>query len=173
MRRFPIILSVLAVVLLGVVATTRGGSTGAQETASPNLAGSWRVVISFPDGRTVFALSTYGADGTVISSGLPAQPAPAGAPPGVVFVGPGHGTWEATGSDTANVTYIHLRASSEGQPLGTLTIRATITLSDDGQTFDGELDTTLADPAGTTLASFTATVQATRIAAEAPEASTP
>jgi hypothetical protein len=169
MRRFPIVLSVLAVVLLGVVVAAPGGPTTAQEATTTNFAGSWQVVIALADGRTVVALSTYGADGTVVSSGLPAQPTPPGAPPGVVFLSPGHGTWEATSPDSANVTYVHLRASAEGQPLGTLTARLAVTLGADGDAFSGELVSTLADPAGNALASFTGTVQATRIVAEAPE----
>jgi hypothetical protein len=171
MRRFALVLSALAIVLLGLLGAAGGGWTLAQEDTTdggPDLAGSWRAVISLADGRTVVALSTYGADGTVVSSGLPAQPAPPDAPPGVVFVSPGHGTWEATGPDAANATYIHLRASAEGQPLGTLTVRIAVTLGADGQSFGGDLATTLADPTGTPLATFAGTVQATRIAAEAP-----
>jgi len=174
MRRLPVLLSVVAVVLLGLVAGAHIGPATAQE-GSPtagglDLAGSWRVVISTTDGRTFLTLSTFGADGTVVSSGLPAQQAPPGTPPGVVFVGTAHGAWEATGSDTANATFVHLRASGEGQPLGTITPRLAITVGADGQTFSGEFVTTLADPAGATLATFSGTVQGTRIVAEAPSA---
>jgi hypothetical protein len=84
-------------------------------------------------------------------------------------VGTAHGTWAATGADTAIATFIHLRASGEGQPLGTITPRFSVTLGDDGQTFSGEFMTTLADATGATLATFTGTVQAARIVAEPPE----
>ena len=168
MRRVPGVLSVVAVLLVGVLAVDRTGPTTAQDAEGPDLAGSWRVAISFADGRTIVGLSTYGADGTAVSSGLPAQPAPPGAPPGVVFLSLGHGAWEATGPDAANVTVVHLRASPEGQPLGTLTARMAVTVGGDGQTYSGELVSTLADPAGNALATFSATLQATRIAAEAP-----
>jgi hypothetical protein len=52
-------------------------------------------------------------------------------------------------------------------PAGTITPRLSITLGTDGQTFSAEFVTTLADPAGTTLATFTGTVEGTRIVAEA------
>lgn len=169
MRRFSIALSTLILVLLGAMVAGGGGPTIAQEAAGgPDFAGSWRVVISTADGRTFLTLSTFGADGTVLTSGLPAQPAPPGTPAGVVFVSTAHGAWEATGPDTANVTFVHLRASADGQPLGTITPRLSVTLGADGQTFSGEFVTTLADPAGKTLATFMGTVQATRIVAEAP-----
>ncbi|HEY7032318.1 MAG TPA: hypothetical protein VH482_13350 [Thermomicrobiales bacterium] len=168
MRRLPVLLSAVAVVVLGLVAAARIGSTTAQESDGPDLAGSWRVVVSAADGRTFLTLSTFGADGTVLTSGLPAQQAPPGTPPGVVFVSTAHGAWAATGADTANATFVHLRANADGQPLGTITPRLGITLGADGQTFSGEFVTTLADPAGKTLATFSGTIQATRIVAEAP-----
>jgi hypothetical protein len=169
MRRLPILFSILTVVLLGLVAAARTGPTTAQEAADgPDLAGSWRVVISFADGRTIVGLSTLGADGTAVASGLPVLPAQPGAPSGVEFASLGHGVWEATGPDTAIITVVHLRAGQDGQPLGTRTGRFAVALASDGQAFSGELVTTLSDPAGATVATFTATVQATRIAAEAP-----
>ena len=180
MRRVPVLLSVLAVMLLGLTAAARGAATAAQEGTpaadGPDLAGSWRVVLTFADGRTVLSLGTYGADGTAVSSGLPAMAAPPGAPPGVVFSSLAHGAWEATGPDTANITVVHLRANQEGQPLGTLTGRFAVTLDADGQTYRGDVESVLADPSGTEVVRFTGTVQATRMAAEAPgtpEAGTP
>jgi hypothetical protein len=163
------------VLLLGLVATPRLGPTTAQEAADdPNFAGSWRVVISRADGVTVFSLQTYGADGTVLTSGLPVLPAPPGGEPGVVFQSLAHGVWEATGPDSAVFTFVHLRAGAEGQPLGTLTIRKTATLAADGQSFTGEAVATLADPEGNVLATFSSTEQGTRMVAEAPsEAATP
>ena len=69
MPRFPILLSVLAVVLLGVMVAARGGPATAQGGTAdgPDLAGSWRVVISFADVLTIVGLSTYGDNGTVLT----------------------------------------------------------------------------------------------------------
>jgi hypothetical protein len=171
MRRLSILISVTAILLLGLIATPRLGPTTAQEaTDGPDLAGSWRVVVSRADGATFLSLHTYGAEGTVVVSGLPAQPAPPGGQPGVVFFSPAHGTWEATGPESANLTYVHLRADADGQPLGPVTIRNTLTLAADGQTFTSEAVTTLADPEGNVLATFSSTGQGTRMVAEAPSA---
>jgi hypothetical protein len=155
---------------LALAATTRHAAAqeGTPANGGPDLAGSWRVVVTASTGRTFVTLSTFGTDGTAVTSTQPAQPAPPGSPPGVVFFSAAHGAWEATGPTTANFTFVHLRASSEGQPLGTTTPRVSITLGADGDTFSGEFVTTLADPAGNVVATLTGTVQATRIVAEAP-----
>lgn len=172
MRRSWVLPSVVAAVLLGLLAAGRLPPIAAEDATpaagGPDLGGSWRVVVSPANGPTQLTLATFSADGTATTSTLPAQPSPPGAPAGLVFFSTGHGTWEATGPDTANVTFVHLRASAEGQPLGTLTVHRDITLGADGRTFDGEFVSTLADPAGNTLATFSGTVQATRIVAEAP-----
>lgn len=155
----------------GLVAATAAAPrrvAAQDDAAGSNLVGSWRVALSFADGRTIGGLATHGADGTVVGSGLPVQPSPPGAAPGVVFSSLGHGSWEATGADTANITIVHLRANAEGQFLGTLTARQSVTVSADGESFSGELVSTLADPTGAEIATFAATLQATRIVAEAP-----
>jgi hypothetical protein len=165
---------------LGVAFAASRTHAAAQEgtpmVGGTGFAGSWRVIVSAADGRTFLTLTTYGADGTVLTSALPAQQAPPNTPPGVTFFSTAHGAWAATGPDTANVTFIHLRASAEGQPLGTTTIRLAVTLGADGGTFDGDYAATVADPKGNVVTTFAGTVQGMRIAAEAPgtpEAGTP
>jgi hypothetical protein len=91
-----------------------GGSTvarpAAQEatptTPRPDLANSWRVVANLADGRTLLTLSTFGADGTVVASGLPAQQTSPGVSPpsGLVFLRAGHGAWEAADAEAATVS---------------------------------------------------------------------
>lgn len=56
--------------------TTSNAAPTASRRAA--LAGSWRIMLSFADGRTVGAFGTYGADGTAVVLGPTAQ----GSPPG-------------------------------------------------------------------------------------------
>ncbi len=159
--------------LIVLIAVGHLAGTTAQEgtpVANQGFAGSWRVSVAPEQGPPLATLSTYGADGTVVSSALPAQQPPPGAPTGLIFASAAHGAWQATGVDTANVTFVELRADEHGQPLGTLSVHATITLDADGQTFGGAFVTSIADPDGNELASFSGTVQARRIVAEPPPA---
>ena len=120
MRRAPLVVSVLAIVLLGLVALARTGPTAAQDATppagGPGFVGSWLMVGTIAQGPTVLTLVTVGADGTVVSSGPPAEPPPSGAPYGVVFTSAGHGAWAATGPDTAVVTSV-VQQSDEGGPI--------------------------------------------------------
>lgn len=169
MRRLSVLISLAAVLLLGLVAIPRLGPATAQEAADdPALAGSWRVIITRSDGVTLFSLQSFGAEGTALVTGLTAVPTPPGAPAGVLFYSPAVGVWEATGPNTANGTFVHLLANDQGQPFGTITIRTTMTLATDGQTFTAESASVLAAPDGTELATFTSTGQGMRMVAEAP-----
>jgi hypothetical protein len=134
--------------------------------------GSWQLTISPVQGTPAVGLATFGAEGALVTSVLPVEPSP-GAPGGVVFVSAGHGAWEATGPDTATFTFVALGANGQGIPDGTGTIRASIALGPDGQTFSGEYVATMADPAGNTVATEQGTVPAKRIVAEAPGLPTP
>lgn len=165
MRRVLIGRSVVAAVLIGLFAV---GCATTPTAGGRGFAGSWRVSVSVSQGPTFVNLSTLGADGTVVNSGLPASEPPPGGPPGVVFSSTQHGAWASTGPDAANVTFVGLAADEQGRALGTSTVRASIVLAADGNTFSGEFVTTLADPAGITVATFAGTVQATRIVAEPP-----
>lgn len=97
------------------------------------------------------------------------QQPPPGAPGGVIFAGTAHGAWAATTAGSANVTFVELRANGQGEPLGTITVRAAITLDAGAETFSGAFVLTVADPAGNPLATSAGTIAATRIVAEPPE----
>jgi hypothetical protein len=60
-----------------------------------------------------------------------------------------------------------------GNPAGTATIRAEVTLGADGQTWSGTNVVTIADPAGNMVVTMSETLEATRIVAEAPELPAP
>ncbi|MGH2561188.1 MAG: hypothetical protein ACRDJH_19135 [Thermomicrobiales bacterium] len=174
MRRSSLFVSILAIVPLGLLAVSRTGPTTAQDTTPPaegqGLVGSWRVMAVSPDEPPELSLGTFGADGTVVTSPRPVFPPMPGGPGGVIFTSAGHGAWEATGPDTATVTFVVLTADGQGNQLFTVTVRATGTLGADGQTFSGEGTRTFTDPAGNTMMTQPVVVEATRIVAEAPAA---
>jgi hypothetical protein len=172
MRRASLIVSVIAIVLFGLIASGRTGPTAAQDgtpmAAGQGFIGSWQVIVSFAEGPPSRSLGTIDADGTIVASIPPVMPWP-GAPGDVLFLSSAHGAWEATGSDSAIVTFVGLVADGQGKLFGTATFRASATLDPDGETFSGSNLVTIADEAGNTVATRQGTIQATRIVAEAPE----
>jgi hypothetical protein len=165
------VLSVLGVVLLGLLAADGSPATSAQDTtpmAGQEFVGSWRLTVTEAQAPPFIALGTFGADGTVVVSPPPVVPPSPHGPGTVVHTSAGHGAWEATGSDTAIVTFMLLAADEEGNPFATRTVRARLTLGTDGQSVSGEFVATIADTAGNTVATEAGTILATRLIAEAP-----
>jgi hypothetical protein len=175
MRRTKHVVSALAVVLFVLLPAGRSPTTKAQDatpTPGQEFVGSWRLTVTETQAPPFLALGTFGADGTVVVSPPPVVPPAPRGPATVVHTSAGHGAWEATGPDTAILTFILLAADEEGNPFATRTVRASLTLGGDGRSFGGEFEATIADPAGNVVATETGTIQATRLVAEAP-ATTP
>jgi hypothetical protein len=172
MHRSLLFMTVFTIVALGLVTLVRTGATAAQDgtpiAAGKGFVGSWQVSVSFAEGPPSRSLGTIDADGTIVASIPPAMPWP-GTPGDVLFLSSAHGAWEATGSDSAIVTFVGLVADGQGNLFGTATFRASATLDPDGETFSGSNMVTIADEAGNTVATRQGTIQATRIVAEAPE----
>jgi hypothetical protein len=130
--------------------------------------GSWRLTVTEAQAPPFLALGTFGADGNVVVSPPPVVPPSPHGPAKLVHTSAGHGAWEATGADTAILTFVLLAADEEGNPFATRTIRASLLLGADGQSYSGEFEATVADPSGNVMATESGTIQATRIIAEAP-----
>lgn len=173
MRRFLHFISVLAIVLFGLVSLAHTGPTSAQDGTPPpegqGFVGSWLMTISAADGAPFLGLATFSADGTVVASPHPVALPPPGGPGVVTFWSAGHGASETTGPDATIFTFVALIADGQGSPVGTVTIRGSLELGADGQTFSGDATATFTDPGGNTVAILPETIQATRIVAEAPE----
>jgi hypothetical protein len=125
--------------------------------------GSWLITFFEEDGPPTLALATFGADGTVVTAEHPVVTPPIAHGP--IFTSSGHGSWLATGPDTAAVSYVGLASYGEGVLFGTATARSSLTLGGDRQTFDGEVVWTIADPAGNVLATYPGAFQGKRIVA--------
>jgi hypothetical protein len=163
-------------VLLGLLDAGRSLVTSAQ-VATPmaglEFVGSWRLTVDEAQAPPFLALGTFGADGTVVVSPPPVVPPSPHGPATVVHTSAGHGAWEATGLDTAIVTFMLLAADAEGNPFATRTVRAGLMLGTDGQSVSGVFEATVADPAGNVMATESGVIKATRIIAEAPETLAP
>jgi hypothetical protein len=168
MYRLAALASVLVVLLIGGNLTSRVATTTAQEDEGSAFAGAWSVTITVTDGPSFPSSMTLGDKGTVQVVGIPAVPSQDGA--GVLFTSTALGAWEATGPNTAVITFTHFRSDQDGQFQGTLTPRQSITLSEDGQSFTGDYVTTFADAEGTEAFTVTGTLEGKRIVAEGPEA---
>ena len=135
-------------------------------TEQQGFVGSWLITFFEEDGPPTLALATLGADGTVVTAEHPVVTPPIAHGP--VYTSSGHGAWQATGPDSAIITFVGLGSYGEGVLFGTVTANATITLAPDRQAFDGAVRFTIADHGGNTLGTFPGSFRATRITPEAP-----
>ena len=178
MRRATLVVSILALALLSQLAANRSPATNAQDATSmagQEFVGSWRLNVTEAQAPPFLALGTFGAEGTVVVSPPPVVPPSPHGPATVVHTSAGHGAWEAAGPDAAIVTFVLLAADEQGNLFATRTVRASLTLGADGQSFSGKFEATVADPGGNVMATESGVIQATRIIAEAPgtQAATP
>jgi hypothetical protein len=143
-------ITVMIAVLMAVAGThlnARGGGASA-----PQLEGSWEVTVTPTGGDPVIDFSTMTEGGGLIST----DPDP--------NVSTGIGTWEKIGPKRFAVTFVHF-LSDHGAPLGTLKVRAEVTLDNQTDTFSGPFRTDVII-GGNVVQSICGTVHAKRISAE-------
>jgi hypothetical protein len=120
------------------------------------LVGAWEVTV-MPTGQApIIDFSTMTEGGGIIST----DPDP--------NVSTGIGTWEKIGPKRFAVTFVHF-LSDQGAPLGTLKVRAEITLDSHTDTFSGPFRTDVVI-GGSVVQSICGTVQARRVSVESLEA---
>lgn len=119
MRRFGVFLLV-AVVLLGTVVIGGGAFATAQETdaADHPLVGIWVIDMAPDDPANPSEQSIIAADGTMVHLAADTPP--------------GYGVWEATGDNTANVTFSVLFDDGSRRLM-----HASVEVALDGQSFTG------------------------------------
>jgi hypothetical protein len=113
----------------------RAGVTAQDATADHPLVGTWLVDTDPAEPTNTRDTFLFTADGGY------AQTDAAG--------GTTLGAWETTGATTATLTIVAAAGDDEGNNVGTVTIRATITVSPDGTTFTADYTIELIDPDGT------------------------
>ena len=149
-----LIIAVVTAVLIGLVgakSNVKGGGASA-----PQLVGSWEVTVMPTGGDPIIDFSTMTEGGGLIST----DPDP--------NVSTGIGTWERIGQNRFAVTFVHF-LSDQGAPLGTLKVRAEVTLDSHTDTFSGPFRTDVVI-GGNVVQSLCGTVQARRVSVESLEA---
>ena len=160
MRRFRVLLSVGAVMLLGTVALRVHPVAVAQE-ATPTamhghpLVGTWLLDTNADDPANAPEVVVFSADGAYISvdaEGFPSL-----------------GVWESSGARTATLTIVSTGVEGEGGPFaGTFMVRATLDIDETSDAFTAQYTGEFIEPDGTSTGEYgPGTATATRIAVEA------
>jgi len=140
------------------IASGASPSTANNETANnETLAGAWNTTIVFDDpsvaGCTTPGLNTN--DGGIVAQGCDLSESP------------GYGQWRRIGPRKFAVTFVGLEFGPIGTGItGTYKVRATLTLSKDGQTSSGPFLTEVFALDGSLLFSGTGTVTQKRVGVE-------
>ena len=153
-KRISTALVIVAIATLITLSSTLSSATPGASSA-PQLEGSWEVTVMPTGGDPIIDFSTMTEGGGLIST----DPDP--------NVSTGIGTWVRTGGNRFAVTFVHF-LSDAGAPLGTLKVRAEITLDSHTDTFTGPFQTDVII-GGNVVQSICGTVQARRISIEAPD----
>ncbi|HZM86920.1 MAG TPA: hypothetical protein VFF31_10380 [Blastocatellia bacterium] len=145
-----IIVTILALIgLLGTQFNVKGGAS------APDLEGSWEITVLPTGGDPIVDFCTFTKGGGLINI----DPDP--------NLSTGIGTWVRTGGLQFAGTFVHF-LSDAGAPLGTLKVRAEVTLNPHTDTFTGPFQTDVII-GGDVVQSICGTVQARRLSVEALE----
>ena len=129
MRRLASTTTVLLTLLLATVAVAPGVS--AQVTAEHPAIGAWLIDGTPEDTTDPREVVLIGPGGTIINAG----------PEGTAY-----GSWAATGDTTADATFLFPVSDPEAGFIGYATVRTSIEVAEDGQSFAGTY--TMESPAG-------------------------
>lgn len=180
MRRNLVLVAVLAVTIAGLLGTaSRPAAEARQSTPSSgaSLIGAWQLAISLTEESPNAALPanqtsliTLFADGNVILANagqLPLLPPSSG-----LFFTAAHGSWEASGPDSADLTFMFLVIDQAGGLSSVNTGTMSITIDPSGDRFTGSLAIGAVSTSGNPTGAQEGTVEGTRIKA-APVDGTP
>ena len=150
-RRISTALLIVAIATLITLTGTQSSATPGGSSA-PQLEGTWEVTVMPAGGDLIVDFATFTKGGGLITT----DPDP--------NVSAGIGTWVGRGHNQFAVTFVHF-LSDAGAPLGTLKVRAEITLDSQTDTFSGPFRTDVVI-GGNVVQSICGTVQARRINVE-------
>ncbi len=130
------------------------------------IVGSWRIDVSIPGvEQAIVNLATFTSDQTVIVAFATPSPAAPGQQHRFEFFSTALGSWRVEDDGTVVMTFVSLGADESGNPAGTHTISAHITVGSDGQSWGGPFRIDVASATGAALGSVQGTTAATRIVA--------
>ena len=158
MRRFAVLASVIAAMLLGLLALQAQPVTIAQEATPAGmgghpLVGTWLLDTNTADPANGPEVTIFTADGAYISVDAEGFP--------------NHGVWEATGERTAALTIVSPGMEEEGVFAGTFMVRASVEVDETGDSFTAQYTGEFVTPDGTKTGEYgPGSASATRIAVE-------
>jgi hypothetical protein len=153
-KRISTALVIVAIATLITLTSTQSSATAGASSA-PQLEGSWEITVMPTGGDPIVDIATFTKGGGLINI----DPDP--------NVSTGIGTWVRTGGNQFAGTFVHF-LSDGGAPLGTLKVRAEVTLDPQTDTFTGPFQTDVVI-GGNVVQTICGTVHAKRVGVEAPE----
>jgi hypothetical protein len=165
MHRLSFAVAVISLVVAGLALSSRQPSTNAQDTTTPGqpaIVGAWFVTTLVGDQPPLPNMTSFYADGTVLTSSRPVfPPASEGAVPEARSAG--HGAWIANDDGSVDFTFVVLVADVQGTYLGQRTIQGRLTLDATGDAWSSPFTATVTDPSGATVSKSVGQANAKRI----------
>jgi hypothetical protein len=122
MHRLSFVLALVGLVVAGLALTSRQPGTTAQESTQPAIVGAWFVTTHVENQPLSPNMTSFYADGTVLTSNRPVYPpAAAGGTPEARSAG--HGAWQPNDDGTVDFTFVVLVSDVNGTYLGTRTLQ--------------------------------------------------
>ena len=158
MRR-KLAFSAITVVVAVALAVVSGALSAPGKPQPTQLTGTWLSTVTLvtpPPGvePTFLALNTFTAGGGLLVSSNQSNPS---------LRSLAHGEWTQTGKRRFTSTFAWFRFDASGKPIGTQRVQRTMTLSQNGDSFQSTDTVQVIAPDGTVLASLQATETAHRI----------
>ena len=145
-----LVVATMLATLIAFTGTRSNVSAGGEN--APALEGSWEVTVMPDGGAPIVDVATFTGAGGIINS----DPDP--------NLSTGHGSWVRTGGHEFASTFVHF-LSDQGVAIGTLKVRATGQVDQEGNTFSGPFQTDVII-GGNVVQTICGTVQARRISVE-------
>ena len=163
MQRLSYVVALISLVVAGLALTNRQPETIAQEsTSQPPIVGAWFVTTLLDGAPPSPNMTSFYADGTVLTSNRPVYPASVegGAPEARSA---GHGAWVANADGTVDFTFVVFVSDTSGTYLGQRTLQGRLTVDPATDTWTAPFVATVSDPSGAVLQSSVGNAEATRI----------
>ncbi|HZU76246.1 MAG TPA: hypothetical protein VFA70_05745 [Dehalococcoidia bacterium] len=133
--------------------------TAARAQTGAAIVGSWIVATTRPQ----TTLATFSADGTVVGSNPPLQPAPAGVAVSALSISTAHGSWRQQADGTVGFTFVELEYDPQATLLFLTWISGSASLDSSLNAASGPYSVQVTLPSGQVVHTENGTLQFTRI----------
>jgi hypothetical protein len=165
MHRLSYVVALISLVVAGLALTSWQPGTTAQESMAQTphgIVGAWFVTTLLDGAPPSPNMTSFYADGTVLTSNRPIYPPAAeGGVPEARSAG--HGAWVANEDGTVDFTFVVFVSDTNGTYLGQRTLQGRLTLDPSTDTWTAPFTATVTDPSGAMVQSSVGSAEATRI----------